>query len=95
MKNYFVTLDLTISISDLHYMEDFVMEYTHPSVIEQALEGVEESALDQAYRNFIIEEFLRESILRERQRSEKEEEEGLTPSSFSVWRADAPPVPLN
>ena len=63
--------------------------------VKKALEGVEESALDQAYRNFIIEEFLRESILRERQRSEKEEEEGLTPSSFSVWRADAPPVPLN
>ena len=73
MKNFSTSLDVTVSIADLHYMEDFIAEYTSPSVIEQALEGVPASEQDAAYRTFIIEEFLRESILRERQRSEKTE----------------------
>jgi len=73
MKTFSTTLDVTISTADLHYMEDFIAEYTDPSVIEQALDGVADSDLEQAYRNFIIEEFLRESILREQQRCESAE----------------------
>ena len=67
MKNFSASLDVTVSIADLNYMEDFIAEYTSPSVIEQALEGVPTNELETAYRNFIIEEFLRESILRGRQ----------------------------
>ena len=73
MTNYFANLNVTVSIADLRCMEDFVAEYTNPSVIEQALEGVADNDLDRAYRTFVIEEFLRESILRERQRYERAE----------------------
>ena len=37
MKNFSASLDVTVSIADLNYMEDFIAEYTSPSVIEQAL----------------------------------------------------------
>ena len=73
MTNYFANLNVTVSIADLRCMEDFVEEYTDPSVIEQVLEGVPASEQETAYRNFIIEEFLRESILREQQRYERAE----------------------
>lgn len=73
MTNYFANLNVTVSIADLRCMEDFVAEYTNPSVIEQALEGVPASEQETVYRNFIIEEFLRESILREQQRYERAE----------------------
>ena len=73
MTNYFANLNVTVSIADLRCMEDFVAEYTDPSVIEQALEGVPASEQETVYRNFIIEEFLRESILREQQRYERAE----------------------
>ena len=73
MTNYFANLNVTVSIADLRCMEDFVVEYTDPSVIEQALEGVPASEQETVYRNFIIEEFLRESILREQQRYERAE----------------------
>jgi len=64
MKEFSVALNVTVSIADLHTMEDFVMEYTDPSVIEQELEGIEDSNLEEAYRNYIIEEFLRETLFR-------------------------------
>ena len=64
MKEFTINLDVTVSIADLHVMEDFVMEYTDPSVIEQALEDIADSDREEAYRKTIIEEFLRESILR-------------------------------
>ena len=73
MTNYFANLNVTVSIADLRCMEDFVAEYTNPSVIEQALEGAPASEQETVYRNFIIEEFLRESILREQQRYERAE----------------------
>ena len=73
MTNYFANLNVTVSTADLRCMEDFIAEYTDPSVVEQALEGVADNDLDRAYRNFVIEEFLRESILRERQRYERAE----------------------
>ena len=73
MTNYFANLNVTVSIADLRCMEDFVAEYTNPSVIEQALEGIPASEQETVYRNFIIEEFLRESILREQQRYERAE----------------------
>lgn len=64
MKEFTIDLDVTVSITDLHVMEDFVMEYTDPSVIEQALEDIADSEREGAYHKVIIEEFLRESILR-------------------------------
>lgn len=64
MKEFTIDLDVTVSIADLHVMEDFVMEYTDPSVIEQALEDIADSEREGAYHKVIIEEFLRESILR-------------------------------
>jgi len=67
MKTYTITLDVTISIGELHCMEDFLAEYTSPSVIEQALEEVPTDELDSAYRTFIINEYLHESILRGQQ----------------------------
>ena len=67
MKTYTTTLDVTISIAELHYMEDFVAEYISPSVIEQALEGVSTDELDAAYRTVIINEYLHESVLRGQQ----------------------------
>jgi len=70
MKSYSTALNVTVSIADLRYMEDFIAEYTDPSVIEQALEDVAANDLERTYRDFIIEEFLRESIIRERQRCE-------------------------
>ena len=63
-KELIINLDVTVSIADLRVMEDFVMEYTDPSVIEQALEDIADSDREEAYRKTIIEEFLRESILR-------------------------------
>jgi len=42
-KEFTIDLDVTVSIADLHVMEDFVMEYTDPSVIEQALEDIADS----------------------------------------------------
>ena len=66
MKDICTNVEVTISTGDLHYMEDFVAEFTAPSVVEQALEGVEHNDLEQAYLNFIIQEYLRESILRGR-----------------------------
>jgi len=52
MKEFSVALNVTVSIADLHTMEDFVMEYTDPSVIEQELEGIEDSNLEEAYHSF-------------------------------------------
>ena len=63
-KEFIINLDVTVSIADLRVMEDFVMEYTDPSVIEQALEDIADSDREEVYRKTIIEEFLRESILR-------------------------------
>ena len=63
-KEFIINLDVTVSIADLRVMEDFVTEYTDPSVIEQALEDIADSDREEVYRKTIIEEFLRESILR-------------------------------
>ena len=70
MKNFTTTLDFTFSIADLHCMEDFILEYTDASVIEQELEGIPECDIDRVYYDFIVSEFLRESVLREKERQE-------------------------
>lgn len=67
MKNYSVTLNLTVSIGDMHYMSDFVDNCTSTSDIVQALKDVPKSELQSAYNKYIVEAFLRESILRGRQ----------------------------
>ena len=71
MKKFSITVDAIVSTGDLHYMEDFVSEYTDPSVIAQAVDGVPEDEIERAYNEFVVQEFLRESILRGRLREEK------------------------
>ena len=70
MKNIFVAVESEFSAGDFHYMEDFVMDYTSPSVFEQLLEDVPEAEVERTYRSYVVQEFLRESILRGRSQQE-------------------------
>ena len=70
MKNIFVSVESEFSTGDFHYMEDFVMDYTSPSVFEQLLEDVPEAEVERTYRSYVVQEFLRESILRGRSQQE-------------------------
>ena len=70
MKSILVAVESEISVGDFHYMEDFVMDYTSPSVFEQLLEDVPEAEIERTYRSFVVHEFLRESILRGRSQRE-------------------------
>ena len=70
MKNILIAVESEISVGDFHYMEDFVMDYTSPSVFEQLLEDVPEAEVERTYRSYVVQEFLRESILRGRSQQE-------------------------
>lgn len=70
MKTYPIENTCYLSIADLHYIEDFVTEFTSESVIAQALEGVREEDLEQAYNSFLLDAFVKESILRGRKTHE-------------------------
>lgn len=70
MKNILIAVESEFSVGDFHYMEDFVMDYTSPSVFEQLLEDVPEAEVESTYRSYIVQEFLRESILRGRSQQE-------------------------
>ena len=70
MKNIFVAVESEFSTGDFHYMEDFVMDYTSHSVFEQLLEDVPEAEVERTYRSYVVQEFLRESILRGRSQQE-------------------------
>ena len=69
-KNILIAVESEISVGDFHYMEDFVMDYTSPSVFEQLLEDVPEAEVERTYRSYVVQEFLRESILRGRSQQE-------------------------
>ena len=53
MKKFSITVDAIVSTGDLHYMEDFVSEYTDPSVIAQAVDGVPEDEIERAYSGLV------------------------------------------
>lgn len=70
MKTISVPINTSFTVGDMHYMEDYVMEYMDSSVVEQALEGIPENEVPFAYYDFIVNEYLKESISRGRQLSE-------------------------